>query len=95
MHGEFGSYPLSRAGFSDRDRIAQGGAGQIPLRPYATEGSDMPGDSGDFRERELVWSLLKDIAVWVLGSRGRVPAVTLAVLAVLDLGRSIYAHVGD
>lgn len=37
---------------------------------------------------------MKDITAWLLGSRRRVLVVTLAVLVVLDLGRSIYAHVG-
>ena len=37
---------------------------------------------------------MKDIAGRLLGSRRRVLVVTLAVLVVLDLGRSIYAHVG-
>jgi len=37
---------------------------------------------------------LTGIASLVLGSRGRVFVATLGALAVLDLGRSIYAHVG-
>ncbi len=37
---------------------------------------------------------MKDITGWLLGSRRRVLLVTLAVLLVLDLGRSIYAHLG-